>query len=397
MAQAKRVSPNLSAHLSPQPSLLRRLNERAIFELLLRSGTASRTDLIRSLGVTAPTVHKAVASLLDAGLVEEVGFDTTKNLGRPGMVYRVASKSVQVIGVALDVRQTAIVSAGLDGAIDEPSAQRFDTPRTYAKLIDAIVSHVKTFVDRDIQTIGIGVSTPGELDVTAQRILLSPNLHITDGRSLSADLRERTGIDAIMYHETTGTCLAEWSHGAARGMRNFVMIGVYEGFGASIVSDGRLLLGRDGMGGELGHITVDIHGERCGCGNRGCIETVATDQAFARKVSARLGSTMSIEAIIAGARSGEIDARRELNEAMDYLAIGAAAAINIFNPEAVLLCSRMFDAEPDALNRLTQRIQDRALKPLRTGCQIIRAEGDTRRGAIASVIHHISGSIGPVF
>ena len=397
MAQAKRVSPNLSAHLSPQPSLLRRLNERAIFELLLRSGTASRTDLIRSLGVTAPTVHKAVASLLDAGLVEEVGFDTTKNLGRPGMVYRVASKSVQVIGVALDVRQTAIVSAGLDGAIDEPSAQRFDTPHTYAKLIDAIVSHVKTFVDRDIQTIGIGVSTPGELDVTAQRILLSPNLHITDGRSLSADLRERTGIDAIMYHETTGTCLAEWSHGAARGMRNFVMIGVYEGFGASIVSDGRLLLGRDGMGGELGHITVDIHGERCGCGNRGCIETVATDQAFARKVSARLGSTMSIEAIIAGARSGEIDARRELNEAMDYLAIGAAAAINIFNPEAVLLCSRMFDAEPDALNRLTQRIQDRALKPLRTGCQIIRAEGDTRRGAIASVIHHISGSIGPVF
>jgi predicted NBD/HSP70 family sugar kinase len=397
MADAKRVLPNFTSNLSPKPSLLRRLNERAIFELLLRSGTASRTDLIRSLGVTAPTVHKAVASLVEAGLVEEVGFDTTKNLGRPGMVYRVASKSVQVIGVALDVRQTAIVSAGLDGVIDESSAQRFHTPRTYAKLVDAIVARVKTFVDRDIQTIGIGVSTPGELDVTNQRILLSPNLHITDGRSLSADLRERTGIDAIMYHETTGTCLAEWSHGAARGMRNFVMIGVYEGFGTSIVSDGRLLLGRDGMGGELGHVTVDIHGERCGCGNRGCIETVATDQAFARKVSARLGSPMSIETIITGARSGEIDVRRELNEALEYLAIGAAAAINIFNPEAVLLCSRMFDAEPDALARLTERIYDRALKPLRTGCQIIRAEGDTRRGAIASVIHHISGSIGPVF
>src|SRR5687767_3267851 len=98
--------------LSPQPSLLRRLNERAIFELLLRSGTASRAELIRSLGVTAPTVHKAVASLVEAGLVEEVGFDTTKNLGRPGMVYRVASRSVQVLGVALDVRQTSIVSAG---------------------------------------------------------------------------------------------------------------------------------------------------------------------------------------------------------------------------------------------------------------------------------------------
>ena len=391
MAHAKHLSP----HLSPQPSLLRRLNERAIFELLLRSGTASRTDLIKSLGVTAPTVHKAVASLLEAGLVEEVGYDTTKNLGRPGMVYRVASKSVQVLGVALDVRQTTIISAGLDGAIDESCVQRFDTPRTYAKLVDAIESRIRSFVDRDVQTIGIGISTPGELDVANQRILLSPNLHITDGQSLSADLRKRTGIDAIMYHETTGTCLSEWSHGAARGMRNFVMIGVYEGFGTSIVSDGRLLLGRDGMGGEMGHITVDVHGERCGCGNRGCIETVATDQAFARRVSARIGRAMSIEEIIARAKSGELDVRRELNTTFDYLAIGAAAAINIFNPEAILLCSRMFDAEADALPRLTEMIHDRALKPLRTGCEIIRAEGDTRRGAIASIIHHISGSIGP--
>ena len=382
-------------NLSPQPSLLRRLNERAIFEFLLRSGTASRAELIKSLGVTAPTVHKAVASLVDAGLVEEVGFDTTKNLGRPGMVYRVASRSVQVLGVALDVRQTSIVSAGLDGAISEQSAERFDTPGTYVALVDAIEARLKTFIDRDIQTIGIGISTPGELDVANQRILLSPNLHITDGRSLSADLKERTGIDAIMYHETTGTCLAEWSHGAARGFRNFVMIGVYEGFGTSIVADGRLLQGRDGMGGELGHVTVDLNGERCGCGNRGCIETVATDQAFARRVSHRLNKTLSIEEIIAGAKTGKIDVRNELRETLEYLAVGAAAAINIFNPEAVLLCSRMFDADAGALDRLTMMVNDRALRPLRAGCQILRAEGDTRRGAIASIIHHISGSIGP--
>jgi N-acetylglucosamine repressor len=381
--------------LSPQPSLLRRLNERSIFELLLRSGTASRAELIRSLGVTAPTVHKAVASLVEAGLVEEVGFDTTKNLGRPGMVYRVASRSVQVLGVALDVRQTSIVSAGLDGAIDERVAQRFDTPATYGELVDAIESRIRGFAQPDVQTIGIGISTPGELDAANQRILLSPNLHMTDGQSLSRDLNQRTGIDAIMYHETTGTCLAEWSHGAARGFRNFVMIGVYEGFGTSIVSDGRLLSGRDGMGGEMGHITVDINGEPCGCGNRGCIETVATDQAFARRVSKRLGRAMPIERIIAEARAGSLDVRAELDQTFAYLAVGAAAAINIFNPEAVLLCSRMFDAEPDALPRLTEMIHERALRPLRTGCEIIRAEGDTRRGAVASIIHHISGSIGP--
>lgn len=381
--------------VSPQPSLLRRLNERAIFELLLRAGTASRADLIKSLGVTAPTVHKAVARLVDAGLVEEVGFDTTKNLGRPGMVYRVASKTVQVLGIALDPRETSVVAAGLDGNLDESTAVRFKTPGTYAALIDTLQSQIQGFARPEAQIIGIGISTPGELDVKNQRVLLSPNLHITDGRSLSKDLRERTGIDAVMYHETVGTCLAEWAHGAGRGLRNFVMIGVYEGFGASVVCDGRLLHGRDGMAGELGHITVDIHGEQCGCGNRGCIETVATDQAFARRVSHRLGRQMSVEQIIEQARAGTLNVRRELNETFDYLAVGAAAAINIFNPEAVLLCSRMFDAEPDAIDRLRSMIESRALRPLRERCQIVRAEGDTRRGAIASIIHSISGSIGP--
>ncbi len=381
--------------LSPQPSLLRQLNERAIFETLLRSGSASRSDLIRTLGVSAPTVHKAVASLLEAGLVEEVGFDTTKNLGRPGKVYRVASRSVQVLGIALDPRQTSVVSAGLDGTIDSSSCIQFRTPNNYASLISSLERHVRSLATGTVQTIGIGISTPGELDFANQRILLSPNLHITDGKSLSADLRERTGINAVMYHETTGTCLSEWSHGAARGLQHFVMIGVYEGFGTSIVADGRLLHGRDGMAGELGHITVDIHGQQCGCGNRGCIETVATDQAFAKRVSQRVGEPKSIEQIIDEASRGILNVRRELNETFDYLAIGAAAAINVFNPQAVLLCSRMFDADPDGFDRLRDMIRARTLRPMAENCSIVRAQGDTRLGAVASIIHHITGSIGP--
>lgn len=380
---------------SPQPSLLRQLNERAIFETLLRTGSASRSDLIKSLGVSAPTVHKAVASLIEAGLVEEVGFDTSKNLGRPGKVYRVASRSVQVLGIALDPRQTSVVCAGLDGAIDPSSTIQFKTPNNYASLISSLERHVKSLATGSVQTIGIGISTPGELDFENQRILLSPNLHITDGKSLSADLRERTGINAVMYHETTGTCLAEWSRGAAKGLQHFVMIGVYEGFGTSIVADGRLLHGRDGMAGELGHITVDMHGEQCGCGNRGCIETVATDQAFARRVSRRVGEQKSIEQIIDDARSGSLDVQREVDETFDYLAIGAAAAINVFNPQAVLLCSRMFDADPQGWERLCDRIRMRTLKPLAENCALLRAAGDTRAGAIASIIHHITGSIGP--
>jgi N-acetylglucosamine repressor len=151
------------------------------------------------------------------------------------------------------------------------------------------------------------------------------------------------------------------------------------------------------MGGELGHVTVDRDGGlTCGCGNRGCIETVATDQAFARRVSKRVGKTMSIEQIVEASKSGQLDVRAELDETFEYLAIGAAAAINLFNPEALLLCSRMLDIDADALARLEKMILARALGPLRAGVKIVRAEGDTRLGAIANIIHHIAGTLGPV-
>lgn len=381
---------------SVRPALLRQMNERAIFELLLQRPDASRGALMRALGVTAPTVHKAIASLARAGLVEEVGVDPERRVGRPGMVYRVASKPGRVLGVAVDARQVAVVSAGLDGKIDEKSTVQFATPKTYAALLDSVAGALKPRIKRSSPTIGIGISMPGEIDFVAQRVLLSPNLHVTDGQSLSADLAGQLEVPAVMYHETTGTCLAEWNHGEARGLKDFVMIGVYEGFGTSIVSDGRLLHGRSGIGGELGHVTVERDGEPCGCGNRGCIETVATDHAFARRVSQRLGRPMSIEAIVAASRAGELDVRRELDETFAYLAIGAAAAINLFNPEALLLCSRMFDIDDGALARLTEMTLARALGPLRAGCRIVRAEGDTRRGAVASIIHHIAGTLGPV-
>ncbi|MGN6505910.1 MAG: ROK family protein [Tepidisphaeraceae bacterium] len=371
------------------------MNERAIFEVLLRDGVASRSELMRGLGVTAPTIHKAVASLLAAGLVEEVGVDVTNRAGRPSMVYRVATTEVQVVGVALDVRQTSVVTAGLDGQLHPDSLIQFKTPATYKELVQMLATCIGERTGSGVKTLGIGISVPGEVDVDAQRVLLSPNLHITDGKSLSADLHERTGFRAVMYPETIGTCLAEWSHGAARGFSDFVMIGVYEGYGASIVSDGRLLRSRNGIGSEMGHVTVDIHGERCGCGNRGCIETVATDQAFARRVSNRVDKRLSVEKIVSLVQAGMLDVRAELDETLSYLAIGAGAAINIFNPQAVLLCSRMFDVDAHAFDRLLPMIHSRTLKPLREKCRIIRAEGDTRRGAIASIVRHITGNICP--
>ncbi|HSV16576.1 MAG TPA: ROK family transcriptional regulator [Tepidisphaeraceae bacterium] len=379
-----------------KPALLRQLNDRAVFELLLDHGQASRAELTRHMGVSPTTASKTVARLLRAGFLEEVGTAAATKAGRPGRIYRLGSGSAQVLGAAIDVRRSCVLAAGLDGRIHPEHVYDFPTPRSYDRLVEALTERAQHLMQtRNMPTLGMGISVPGGIDYRRQRVLLSPNLHMTDGHSPSADLSGRLGIETVLAHEIRGACLAERAYGVARGMDNFVMVWAYAGFGAAAVTGGRVLQGHDLMAGELGHITVERNGIECGCGNRGCLETVATDAAFARRVSDRVGRTMEIEEIRQATREGRLDPTAELNETLDYLAIGIAAAINIFNPEAVLVCASSLDVQPDALDRLKQRVEARTLRPLLRNCRVLRAKGDTRQGAVASIIHHLTHALGP--
>lgn len=379
-----------------KPALLRQLNDRAVFELLLDRGQASRAELTRHMGVSPTTASKTVARLLRAGFLEETGMQAATKAGRPGRIYQLGSGSVQVLGAAIDVRRSCVLAAGLDGRIHPEHVYDFATPRNYDKLMEAIADRAQHLIQaRKMPTLGIGVSVPGGIDYRRQRVLLSPNLHMTDGHSPSADLSNRLGIEAVLAHEIRGACLAERAYGAARGMDNFVMVWAYSGFGAAVVTGGRLLQGHDHLAGELGHITVDRNGIECGCGNHGCLETVATDAALARLVSKRLGREVDMEEVMRLTRAGKLNPDDELEQTLDYLAIGIAASINIFNPEAVLVCASLLDVRPDTLRRLTDRVAKRTLGPLLRNCRVVRARGDTRQGAVASIIHHLTHALGP--
>jgi N-acetylglucosamine repressor len=388
---------NLTLNRKISPTLLRKLNERAVFDLVRTRQPISRAELTRMSGISAPTASKVVANLLKAGLLEEVDGQGKSRVGRPSKVYRLGQHGVQVIGATIDVRRCSVLSAGLDGEFDPSQVMEFTTPATYRQLVEGLAVRASRLMRRGgVTTLGMGISTPGEVDFRSQRVLFSPNLHMTDGQSPGADLQKRLGIPTVMFHETIGTCLAARAYGAARGMDDFIMLGVYEGFGVSIVSGGKLIEGHEKMAGEMGHVTVDINGQRCGCGNTGCLETVATDIAFAQQVCKRVQRKLEVEEIVRLAREGKIDPEPELSRTLEYVAIGIAAAINIFNPQAVLVCARMLDVAPSAFDRLCQMVSKRALQPLLRNCRIIRAEGDTRQGAVAAIIHHLTHTLGPV-
>ena len=178
-------------------------------------------------------------------------------------------------------------------------------------------------------------------------------------------------------------------------MTDFAVVDLSQGFGMGVVSDGRFLKGRLGYGGEIGHMTVEPDGKPCGCGNRGCLETVATDRSLAAGVSAGMGTEMDIDEVIRRVHDEAMDPGPVLDRTIEYVAIGVGAVVNVFNPQLVLLHGRMFEIRDDVLDRIVDRARARALAPSMDGCTILRTRADKPVGAVAGAIDHLFSRMGP--
>jgi N-acetylglucosamine repressor len=373
-----------------RPALLRQLNERQVLEALQARGPLSRAEIARHTGISGPTVTRAVAALLGDGLLEE-GDLQQAGPGRPGRVLRLANQTASVLGAVVGAKTCELVPAGLDGRVAEDRVRQFPTPARYADLVRAFVKHARRFVEESpTPVLGLGISMPGLLNRRERRTLVSPNLHQTDGHTLAGDLERQLQLETAILQESHALCLAEQTYGAARGVADFALFDISEGLGVGLVNGGRIITGHSGLAGELGHVTVELNGRRCGCGNRGCLETVATDTAFAAAVSERLGEKLSIEEIIARVQGGQLRADAEVERVLQYLAVGLAAVINIFNPSKLFIYGRLLDVGPDLFDRLLERTRRRALAPSMADCEIIRARGSKRLGAVAGIIRRLT-------
>ena len=380
-----------------RPSLLGRINERQVLRVLQQLGPLSRAEVVRQTGLSAPTVSKAAASLMRTGLVEEN--DRADNArGRPAKKLRLACETTCVLGIVVDAEMCQIVTAGLDGKLLAGRDIQVATPDQYEILIDHLVAAVEDLtVGNGWTVLGIGLSMPGLVDYRRQLSVLSPNVPVTNGQSPAVDLQTRLGIDCVMLQECHALCLAERQLGLAQGLDDFAMLEVGTGVGLGVMSGGNLLIGHNGLAGEIGHITLVDQGLPCGCGNRGCLETVASDSALARRVSRKFGRRLNIQRIIDMVEAGQIDIADEIADNLRFLAIGLAALINLFNPSTLFVHGRQFAVDPNFFERLVKETRQRALPPSFAECRIVQAKGSKTLGAVAGIIQSLTSAIAPGF
>ena len=192
---------------------------------------------------------------------------------------------------------------------------------------------------------------PGPIDADSGVVLHTPNVALHEF-PLAPRLADDIGCRVFLENDVNAGLWGEYIAGVGRGYRDVIGIFPGTGIGGGIVLDGRLYRGKDGRAGEIGHITVQSDGRRCGCGNHGCLETVASKTAIARDLALLAMNGQSPVLAAAGAtdisviKSGLIKKALEagdpgvaevVEQAARFLGIGMAAMVNTFDPEMILL------------------------------------------------------------
>ncbi|MCE7918992.1 MAG: hypothetical protein DCC59_05965 [Chloroflexi bacterium] len=196
----------------------------------------------------------------------------------------------------------------------------------------------------DVAAIGLG--SPGPLDPHSGYLLAPPNNPEWHNFPLAPSVEKHFGVKTYLDNDGNLACLAEYRYGAGKGHRNALYITVSTGIGAGVVIEDRLLQGYHGLAAELGHVIVDPHGPPCSCGFNGHLESFSSGPAIVKYVLQELDSgsksvvkrdeSLSARDIAEAASKGDALAIRAYQRAGEYLGIGVASFLHIFDPSIVI-------------------------------------------------------------
>lgn len=211
--------------------------------------------------------------------------------------------------------------------------------------------------------VSVGIGSPGTINPETKKVQPpTPNLTTIIGVNLAALVEEATGLPTAVDNDANCAAWAEYQYGSGRGIDNLVCVTVGSGIGSGFIVDGHVYTGPNGSGGELGHVTIDWQGPLCPCGNRGCLETFTSANAMMRKATDRAqrnpsgmlaskkdGDFVSIGILFDSARAGDPDARAVIDESATQLGFGILNAIQVFDPDAIVIGGGAADADTDGL------------------------------------------------
>jgi len=357
-------------------------NTQLVLKAIYDHETISRADIARLTHLTRTTVSELVAELINQGLVLEIGPGQSTG-GKTPTLLSIAtdSRHLIVIGQADEAFIGALVNlcGGICYHVSRPLKSH--DGGLALKIVFELVEELLAETDKPI--LGIGIGAPGLVDTDNGIVMRSINLDWVN-LPLGQLLSERFNLPAYVANDSQVAALAQYLYGEGPKSPNLVTVKLGQGIGSGIVLGGKLYQG-DGYGaGEIGHTTVVENGRLCRCGNRGCLETVATERAIVQRVResaaedhksslfqlAASPDLITAETVFQAYLSGDELVLAIIQEAAHYLGIALANLVGVLNLQHIWLTGRITRYGRPWLEQIRLEMRQRSLAALANDTQV---------------------------
>ena len=298
--------------------------------------------------------------------------------------------------IGVDVGGTKIAAGVVTPEGEILEEVRYPTPHSPGTLIENIAKAIKDVAD-GYEVGGVCLAVPGLILASANKVVFSANLHAIEGIPLKDEIGPRIGLPLTVENDANAAAWGEFRFGAGSEADHLVFVTLGTGIGGGVITHGVLMRGAQGSGGELGHVTIQATGPRCACGNRGCLEALASGTAIGRRARelaienpdsalGRLAARRQIlgEDVTELAREGDEVALSVLDETGRWLGVGLAGFVNIFNPEVVAVGGGAMEAGELILEAARREVLLRARPPSRDLAEVKVATLGSRSGVLGA-------------
>jgi predicted NBD/HSP70 family sugar kinase len=338
-------------HAPADQATVRRSNLGLVLRHLRDAGSMSRARIAQETGLNKATVSSLVAELIDRRLVTAGDVDRAGSVGRPGLIVHLDGTTVCGIGVELNVDYAATLVLDLRGEVLFEHLIALDVPvlgpeRTLDAVAGLVCEAAEAARARGATPVGLTVAVPGLVRSVDGVATYAPNIGWHDVAVLDG-LRARTGVDCPIRVENDAnlSAIAEWVMGQEARTPDLVYLTGEVGVGGGVIVGGQLLRGVGGLSGEVGHTALGDPDLVCGCGRRGCWETVVGLNALLREAAdpddpvhdPERDLEVRLAEIAARADAGDPRTLAALEKVGTNLGTGAAVLINLFNPGVIIL------------------------------------------------------------
>ena len=341
-----------------------------MIDTLYRHPATSRADITARTGLSRQTISTVVEELEHAGLVHEhTASDQTRTRGsgRPPVLLSLVPGAAFAAGVDFGHRHIRVAICDLAGEplsddwspaeVDHGPFQSLDL--AHELLREALSS---AGLGRD-QLLGVGLGVAAPINKTTGELETDGILPGWHGIRPAAELEQRLGVPVQLDNDANVGALGEKVFGAGRDVDDLVYVRLSAGVGAGLILSGRPFHGSLGVAGEIGHVLVDPRGAICRCGNRGCLETIASPVAVAALLERSIERPVTISTLLELVAAEDRGARRAVSDAGATVGAVVAALVNIVNPELVVVGGELAATGDVVLDPIREAIKRHCVAP----------------------------------